>query len=255
MYVCVCVFYKFSQNCNKAKQNYARSKTREHQNKCIFFLRIKMSNKSRNLLVGVTGSVAAIKLNELVDQLRHRMPELNICVIPTRNSLKFLPDFDEKFNQIELTRRLEILKSGPDRSGEVFWFGDADEWAAWTRRNDPVLHIELRKWADVCVIAPLDANTLAKISNGLCDNLLTSVIRAWDVENARVKPVMVCPAMNTCMYSHPITKRQLDVVREEFGFTVIEPVEKTLMCGDRGLGAMAHVNDIVQRIYDFLLIS
>ena len=49
-----------------------------------------------------------------------------------------------------------------------------------SQRGDPVLHIELRKWADICLIAPLSANTLAKIANGLADNLLTSTLRAWD---------------------------------------------------------------------------
>lgn len=49
---------------------------------------------------------------------------------------------------------------------------DADEWGKWHKKGDPVLHIDLRKWADICLIAPLSANTLAKISNGLCDNLL-----------------------------------------------------------------------------------
>ncbi|KAJ0069824.1 hypothetical protein NL108_015042, partial [Boleophthalmus pectinirostris] len=51
-------------------------------------------------------------------------------------------------------------------------YSDSDEWEMWTRRSDPVLHIELRRWAQLFVIAPLDANTLAKISNGICDNLL-----------------------------------------------------------------------------------
>lgn len=57
---------------------------------------------------------------------------------------------------------------------------DDHEWSSWSQRGDPVLHIELRKWADICLIAPLSANTLAKIANGLADNLLTSTLRAWD---------------------------------------------------------------------------
>lgn len=54
---------------------------------------------------------------------------------------------------------------------------DADEWASWSRMGDPVLHIELRRWADVVVFAPLGANALAKLANGLCDNLVTCVAR------------------------------------------------------------------------------
>ena len=59
---------------------------------------------------------------------------------------------------------------------------DEEEWEAWKKRGDPVLHIELRKWAHVLLITPLSANTLAKISNGICDNLLTQVCRAWDMK-------------------------------------------------------------------------
>lgn len=55
------------------------------------------------------------------------------------------------------------------------------EWELWKKRGDPVLHIELRKWADFLLVAPLSANSLAKISNGLCDNLLTLVCRAWEI--------------------------------------------------------------------------
>ena len=57
---------------------------------------------------------------------------------------------------------------------------DEDEWRAWRQVGDEVLHIELRRWADALVLAPLSANTLAKAAGGLCDNLLTCVVRAWD---------------------------------------------------------------------------
>lgn len=58
--------------------------------------------------------------------------------------------------------------------------GDEDEWHDWKAVGDPVLHIELRRWADVYVVAPLSANSLAKLATGLCDNLVTCVARAWD---------------------------------------------------------------------------
>lgn len=68
-----------------------------------------------------------------------------------------------------------------------------------------MLHIELRKWADCFLIAPLSANTMAKIVNGLCDNLLTNVARAWDYK----KLMILAPAMNTMMYDNPITGKQI----------------------------------------------
>ena len=65
----------------------------------------------------------------------------------------------------------------------------------WQAKGDPVLHIDLRKWADLLVIAPLSANTLAKTAQGLCDNCLTSVVRAWDFH----KPLLVSAAVLCCL--------------------------------------------------------
>jgi phosphopantothenoylcysteine decarboxylase len=113
--------------------------------------------------------------------------------------------------------------------------GDEDEWARWQKRSDPVTHIELSQWADCMVIAPLSANTLAKLSHGLCDNLLTCVYRAW---NASRKLVLVAPAMNTAMWQHPATRKQLKQLTGT-GVRVVDPVVKNLMCGVTGMGAMA----------------
>ncbi|XP_027513395.1 phosphopantothenoylcysteine decarboxylase isoform X3 [Corapipo altera] len=113
----------------------------------------------------------------------------------------------------------------------------------WKGRSDPVLHIELRRWADLMLVAPLDANTLAKVANGICDNLLTCVIRAWDLS----KPLLFCPAMNTAMWEHPITARQVEQLKG-FGYTEIPCVVKKLVCGDEGRGAMAEVWTILERV-------
>ena len=66
----------------------------------------------------------------------------------------------------------------------------------------------VRRWADVLLIAPLSANTLGKLAGGLCDNLLTCVARAWDLRDGR-KRMLVAPSMNTDMWEHPLTARQL----------------------------------------------
>ncbi|XP_038840204.1 phosphopantothenoylcysteine decarboxylase isoform X2 [Salvelinus namaycush] len=117
----------------------------------------------------------------------------------------------------------------------------------WSQRSDPVLHIELRRWADLLVIAPLDANTLGKIASGICDNLLTCVVRAWDTR----RPLLFCPAMNTAMWHHPITCRQVDSLKE-FGYVEIPCIAKKLVCGDRGKGAMAEVSTIVDVVNQFI---
>lgn len=97
-----------------------------------------------------------------------------------------------------------------------------------------MLHIELRRWADLLVIAPLGANSLAKMAAGLCDNLLLSVVRAWDTE----KRIVVAPAMNTAMWKHPLTEAHVRVLEAWGWVDVMRPVEKELACGDVGVGAM-----------------
>ena len=223
--------------------------------------------KSLNILIGVTGSVAAIKLEEIINKVSERFESfssiidfnLNICIIPTNNAKKFIENFDLKFNnQLKpLSDRLAFLKDTEIIQSEtrkiiIFSFCDDDEWSSWSKRDDPVLHIELRKWADLMLISPLDANTLAKLSNGLCDNLLTCIVRAWDLDNINSKPIMIAPAMNTAMFRHPLTKIQLDILVKNFGFTLIDPIEKKLMCGDIGLGAMASVDTLVNVLFNFI---
>nr|XP_015859655.1 phosphopantothenoylcysteine decarboxylase isoform X3 [Peromyscus maniculatus bairdii]XP_042136931.1 phosphopantothenoylcysteine decarboxylase isoform X3 [Peromyscus maniculatus bairdii] len=129
----------------------------------------------------------------------------------------------------------------------VTLYSDADEWEMWKRRSDPVLHIDLRRWADLMLVAPLDANTLGKVASGICDNLLTCVIRAWDLS----KPLLFCPAMNTAMWKHPLTAQQVGQLKA-FGYMEIPCVSKKLVCGDQGLGAMAEVETIVDKVKEVL---
>lgn len=164
-----------------------------------------------NILLGLTGSVASILANELFASLEKLG---NLKIICTEKALYFVPP-----------RKHDLYQ-------------DSDEWH-WKQKGDPILHIELRKWADVFVIAPLSANTLGKIANGLCDNLLTSVARAWDFN----KPFVVAPSMNTVMWEHPITETQLETL-QFWGVKVVQPQEKTLACGDTGIGAMADIFEI-----------
>ncbi|XP_045602648.1 phosphopantothenoylcysteine decarboxylase [Procambarus clarkii] len=120
---------------------------------------------------------------------------------------------------------------------------DYDEWAVWNGRGDPVLHVQLREWAQVMLIAPLDANTMAKIAQGLCDNLLTCIVRAWDT----ARPLVFCPAMNTHMFKHPLTMRHTSILKE-LGYIEVCVVSKRLACGDVGAGAMAELDNIVNAV-------
>lgn len=122
------------------------------------------------------------------------------------------------------------------------------------------MHIELRDWADVVVIAPLSAHTLGKLAHGLCDDTLSCVMRAWDYGHGTTtrppKPIVLAPAMNTAMWEHPLTARQLETIQSfwnrkkypENGIHIMVPQVKELACGEVGTGALASVDDIVQAI-------
>ena len=93
------------------------------------------------------------------------------------------------------------------------------------------------------LIAPLTANTLAKIVNGLCDNLLTSTVRALGE-----KPLILAPAMNTRMWENPLTARQLEEIKRFYRVTVIPPIAKRLADGDTGMGALAEDPTIIKTL-------
>jgi len=216
------------------------------------------------LILGVTGSVAAIKTPELLAALRRAGHDVRI--VATKPALYFIrPD------EIDAT----LAGREPAEEREVptarVLLRDEDEWPApGYRRSDPVLHIEIRKWADLLVVAPLDANTLAKFALGISDNFLTCVFRAWDF----ARPVFLAPAMNTLMWQSPVTLRHLRLLLEDHaddrvpvGWTLdeapqvfarhtprivlIPPQAKRLACGDVGIGAMADVLQIAEIVREW----
>ncbi|CAE7208439.1 unnamed protein product [Rhizoctonia solani] len=177
-----------------------------------------------HVLLITTGSVATIKAPLIVQKLL-TYDKVKIEVVATDAALKFIHTAD-----------IEAV-------GSRVWT-DAGDWSTWNKAGDPILHIELRRWADVVLVAPCSANTLAKIASGLCDNLATCVLRAL----APSTPTFVFPAMNTHMYEHPLTARHLEIIQDIIGYTVIGPIGKALACGDIGMGAMTEWSDIVQLV-------
>ncbi len=211
-----------------------------------------------NVLLGVTGSVAAIKTPELFAALR--AAGHTVKVVATSASRYF---FDP----------LTLAAKDGARDPEVVIL-DEDEWPGGEQgeryaRGDAVLHIELRRWARCLVVAPLDANTLAKLALGLSDNCLTCVWRAWD----RTLPRVLAPAMNTLMWTAPATVRHLRLLAEDEGqagtfadwqaglawinthcprLRIVPPVEKRLACEDVGIGGLAEVAHIVMVVDEML---
>jgi phosphopantothenoylcysteine decarboxylase len=213
-----------------------------------------------NVLLSVTGSVAAIRTPRLYEELKRAGHQVK--VVATRAALYF-------FDPAALD---PLDPARPERNPAIVVL-DEDEWPGYAEgrryeREDPVLHIELRRWADLLLIAPLDANTLAKLANGLADNCLTCVWRAWDP----ARPVVLAPAMNTLMWEHRLTAQHLRALAALAGapeypragepgpeavagwinhpdqglkLRIVPPLSKRLACGDVGVGAMAEVEEIV----------
>lgn len=200
------------------------------------------------IILGVTGSVAAIRTPDLARALVAAGHDL--CLVTTETALHFF--------------KVSDLPTEPNR---VSVYRDRDEWPPGTyQRGDSVLHVDLRKWAEILVVAPLDAHTLAKFALGLCDNLLTCLLRAWNFG----RPIILAPAMNTMMWDSPVTLRHLRMLLDDHGkpgatlaslqdapqqfakfapsIVLIPPQAKTLACGDFGIGAMADVATIAEHV-------
>lgn len=193
-----------------------------------------------HLLLAASGSVATIKLPQVIASLE-KHSNLSIRVILTKTAARFLA------GQSPEQPTVASLASAPNVDAIHM---DEDEWEEPWTRDTKILHIELRRWAHLLAIVPMSANLLAKVTGGLCDNLLTNVIRAWDIDplNPRRATILAAPSMNSMMWIHPLTGKQIAILKEWDWFEVLPPQVKTLACGDTGQGGMCDWNEVVAAI-------
>jgi phosphopantothenoylcysteine decarboxylase / phosphopantothenate---cysteine ligase len=170
------------------------------------------------VLLGVTGGIAAYKAAELLRGLQKAGMEVR--VIMTRAATSFVTPMT-----------FEALSTHPVRLDDI----------SEMRADSRITHVEDSQEADIMVIAPATANTIAKMAHGVADNLLTSMCLAFS------KTVVVAPAMNTNMWEHPATQHNVDVLRER-GVFVVEPGAGELACGEYGAGRMAEPDSIVAEV-------
>ena len=180
-----------------------------------------MNLTGRNNVLGVTGGIAAYKSAEIVSRLRHS--GANVHVIMTKNATEFVAPLT--FQTLSSNQVVTDTFTAPE-----YW---------------NVEHVALAKLADVFVIAPATANIIAKMANGIADDMLSTTVLATKA------PVLAAPAMNTGMWTAPATIQNIRVLRER-GVEFIGPESGMLACGDEGTGRMSEPEQIVLRIEEML---
>ena len=173
--------------------------------------------ENKTVLLGITGGIAAYKMAYVTSALSKTAA--NVEVIMTKNATEFITPLT-----------FETL------TGNKCYTDTFDRDFSWD-----VKHISLAKKADVILIAPATANVIAKLANGIADDMLTTTVLAATC------PKIVAPAMNTNMYINPVTQDNISKLKD-YGFEVIEPAAGLLACRDEGIGKMPEPEILVSYI-------
>lgn len=169
------------------------------------------------ILLGISGGIAAYKMANVASALTKAGADVH--VVMTKNAQQFITPLT-----------FETLTHNPCVT-DTF------------DRSTPyeVTHISLAKAADLILVAPATANIIAKMANGIADDMLSTVVLAAEC------PKLVSPAMNTAMLLNPITQENIRKL-QKFGFSIIDPASGHLACGDSGLGKLPEPEDLVEQI-------
>ena len=173
--------------------------------------------KDKNILLGITGGIAAYKIANLASMLKKQ--GANVKVIMTENACQFITPMT-----FETLTAQKVYTDTFDRNFEF-----------------KVDHIELGKWADVFLIAPATANVIGKLANGIADDMLTTTALAMRC------PIVVSPAMNTTMFENKVVKHNIMKLRT-YGMDIILPASGHLACGDTGTGKMPEPEMLLEYI-------
>jgi phosphopantothenoylcysteine decarboxylase/phosphopantothenate--cysteine ligase len=180
------------------------------------------SLKGKNVVLGVTGGIAAYKAVDVVSQLVKL--GANVNVIMTKNATQFVSPLT--FQSLSHNKVVDNM------------FSEVQYW--------DIEHISLAQKADIFAVVPATANVIGKITHGIADDMLTTTIMATKAT------VLVAPAMNTNMYMNPIYQENEKKLKA-FGYEFINPASGMLACGDIGSGKLADTKDITNRIQRILL--
>ncbi|HHO51592.1 MAG TPA: phosphopantothenoylcysteine decarboxylase [Deltaproteobacteria bacterium] len=173
------------------------------------------------VLLGVTGGIAAYKAADLTSRLIKLDHEVR--VVMTQSATTFVGPLT-----------FEALSGNPVMT-QALTTGQGTDGAS------AIEHISWAKWAEATIIAPLTASTLGRLACGLADDALTTVWMALPLG----VPCLLCPAMNTAMWEHPVVQRNLGWLEALERYRVVAPSHKRLACGDVGIGGLAEIDEIL----------
>ena len=176
--------------------------------------------KNKKIILGITGSIAAYKAAFLTRLLVKEGAQVKIILTP------YAKEFITPVTLATLSKNTVLCD---------FFYHDDGAWNS---------HIELGLWADLFLIAPATANTMAKMANGVCDNLLLTTYLSIRC------PVMIAPAMDCDMFQHPATLKNIQTLKS-FGNVFVEPASGELASGLIGKGRMEEPEVIVKHVADF----
>ena len=179
-----------------------------------------MTIANKNILIGITGGIAAYKICGLIRMFKKN--GANVKTVVTKSALEFVTPLT-----------LQTL------SQEQVYI---EQFVTEERKPE---HIALCDWTDIFVIAPASANTIGKIANGICDNLLTSLACAFQ------KQIIFAPAMNTGMWNNKAVQKNIQTLKSS-GAVFVEPEEGFLACGTDGKGRLADINTIYEKTCECL---
>ena len=178
-----------------------------------------------NVVLGVSAGIAAYKTCGMVRELTKL--NCNVDVILTKGATQFVTPLT-----------MQTLSKNKVVTDTFATLGKDEKWN--------VEHVSLAKKADLFVIAPATADVIAKMANGIADDMLTTTVLATKA------PVLVCPAMNTAMYDNSVTTENFERLKKR-GFIFLEGVEGELACGDAGRGRMAEPEKIIEKTISLVL--
>lgn len=177
---------------------------------------------NKNILILISGSIAAYKMLDCISQLKKY--NANIKVVMSKEACKFVSPLS-----------FEAM------SGNLVLTEHNQSWITQSNATNGANHIAYARWADIVLIAPASANSIAKIACGIADNVLLTTLLA-----TRAKK-LIAPAMNTAMLESPQTQANLAQLKN-LGFECIESRSSLLACGEEGDGALAEIDEIIFRL-------